>query len=166
MKIRTLFLLIVLVAIGAFAALNWNAFMTPTTLSLGFVVVQAPLGLVMLALLAFLTALFLVFVVYLQASVLLDARRHARELQANRELADQAESSRLTELHRFLEAELKKVADLDAESRAALQTRLDQLDRDLRSAVEESGNTLAAYIGELEDRLEKKTQVQTSDPLP
>ena len=166
MKIRTLFLLIVLVAIGAFAALNWNAFMAPTTLSLGFVVVQAPLGLVMLALLAFLTALFLVFVVYVQASVLLDARRHARELQANRELADQAEASRFTELHRFLEAELKKVADLDAESRAALQARLDQLDRDLRSAVEESGNTLAAYIGELEDRLEKKTQVQTSDPLP
>ncbi|MHB1226798.1 MAG: hypothetical protein ACYC0O_04635 [Desulfurivibrionaceae bacterium] len=33
--------------------------------------------------------------------------------------------------------------------------RLDQLDRDLRSAVEQSGNTLAAYIGELEDRLEK-----------
>ena len=161
MKIRTLFLLIVLVAIGAFAALNWNAFMTPTTLSLGFVVVQAPLGLVMLGLLAFLTALFLVFVVYVQASVLLDARRHARELQANRELANQAEASRFTELRGYLEVELKKLAGLDAESRAAVQARLDRLDHDLRSAVEESGNTLAAYFGELEDRLERGAHGET-----
>jgi len=157
MKVRTLFLLIVVAAIAAFAALNWNAFMAPTTLSLGFAAVQAPLGLIMLGLLVFLTGLFLVFVVYLQTSVLLEARRHARELQANKELADQAEASRFTELRGFLEAELKRQAGLDAESRAALLTRLDQLDRDLRAMVEESANTLSAYIGELEDRIEKGT---------
>ena len=95
MKIRTLFLLIVVVVIIVFAALNWSAFMAPTTLSLGFATVQAPLGLIMLGLLVFLTGLFLVFVVYLQTSSLLETRRHARELQANRELADQAEASRL-----------------------------------------------------------------------
>ncbi|HNS14658.1 MAG TPA: hypothetical protein PKM08_04935 [Syntrophorhabdaceae bacterium] len=157
MKVRTLFLLIVVAAIAAFAALNWNAFMAPTTLSLGFAAVQAPLGLIMLGLLVFLTGLFLVFVVYLQTSVLLEARRHARELQANKELADQAEASRFTELRGFLEAELKRQAGLDAESRAALLARLDQLDRDLRAMVEESANTLSAYIGELEDRIEKGT---------
>lgn len=155
MKVRTLVLLLTLVAIAAFTALNWSAFMTPTTLSLGVANVQAPLGLVMLGLVAFLAALFLVFVVYLQTSVLLEARRHARELQANRELAGQAEASRFTEMRGFLEAELKRQAGLDAESRAVVLARLDQLDRDLRSAVEQSGNTLAAYIGELEDRLEK-----------
>ena len=155
MKVRTLFLLLTVVAIAAFTALNWSAFMTPTTLSLGVANVQAPLGLVMLGLVAFLAALFLVFVVYLQTSVLLEARRHARELQANRELAGQAEASRFTELRGFLEAELKRQAGLDAESRAVVLARLDQLDRDLRSAVEQSGNTLAAYIGELEDRLER-----------
>lgn len=155
MKVRTLFLLLTLAAIAAFTALNWSAFMTPTTLSLGVANVQAPLGLVMLGLVAFLAALFLVFVVYLQTSVLLEARRHARELQANRELAGQAEASRFTELRGFLEAELRRQAGLDAESRAILLARLDQLDRDLRSAVEQSGNTLAAYIGELEDRLER-----------
>jgi len=157
MKVRTLFLLIVVAAIAAFAALNWNAFMTPTTLSLGFAAVQAPLGLIMLGLLVFLTGLFLVFVVYLQTSVLLEARRHARELQTNKELADQAEASRFTELRGFLEAELKRQADLDAESREALLARLDQLDRDLRAMIEESANTLSAYIGELEDRIEKGT---------
>ncbi len=157
MKIRTLFLLIIVAAIAAFATLNWNAFMTPTTLSLGFATVQAPLGLIMLGLLVFLTGLFLVFVVYLQTSVLLETRRHTRELQANKELANQAEASRFTELRGFLEAELKRQADLDAESREALLARLDQLDRDLRAMVEESTNTLSAYIGELEDRVEKGT---------
>ena len=155
MKARTLLLLLAVVAIAAFTALNWNAIMAPATLSLGVANVQAPLGLVMLGLVAFLAALFLVFVVYLQTSVLLEARRHARELQANRELADQAEASRFTELRGFLEAELTRQAGLDAESRVVVLARLDQLDRDLRSAVEQSGNTLAAYIGELEDRLER-----------
>jgi hypothetical protein len=155
MKIRTLFLLIVLAAISVFTALNWSAFMAPTTLSLGVAVFQAPLGLVMLGLLVFLLALFLGFVVYLQTSVLLDMRHHTRELQQSRELADQAEASRFTELRGFLEEALKKQADLETESRAAMVARLDQLDRDLRAAVEESHNTLSAYIGELDDRLER-----------
>jgi len=161
MKIRTVFLLITLIVFAAFAALNWSAFMAPTTLSLGFAVVQAPLGLAMLGLLAILTALFLVFVLYLQTTVLMDARRHARELQLNRELADKAEASRFTELRGFLEAELKRQASLGAETRAAVLARLEQLEGDLRIAVEESGNTLSAYIGELEDRLEHKSANQT-----
>lgn len=155
MKIRTLLLLLVLGAIAAFAALNWGAFMAPTILSLGFAEVQAPLGLVMLGLLAFLTAVFLVFVTYLQTSVLLEARRHSRELKTQRELADQAEASRFTELRGFLEEELKKQADQTAETTAAILARLDQVERELRTAVEQSGNTLAACLGELEERLER-----------
>ena len=33
--------------------------------------------------------------------------------------------------------------------------KLEALERDLRLVVEQSGNTLAAYIGEIEDRLEQ-----------
>jgi hypothetical protein len=158
MKVRTLFLLIVVVAIGVFATLNWNVIVMPTTLSLGVTVVEAPLGLVMLGILVFLTASFLVFVVYLQTSALLEARRHARELQSNRELADQAETSRFTELKRFLEVELKRQVGLNAELRDVVLARVDQIDRDLRAMIEQSSNTLSAYIGELEDRLEKGGQ--------
>ena len=66
--------------------------MAPTTLSLVFTTVDAPLGLIMLAAVAFFTILFLVYLAYLQATVLLDARRHSRELEASRSLADQAEA--------------------------------------------------------------------------
>lgn len=155
MKLHTLLLLLVLAAIAAFSALNWGVFITPTELSLGFTSVLMPLGLVMLGLLVFLTAIFLVFVVYLQGSALLETRRNSRELQANRELADQAEASRFTELRAFMAAELAKQANLNAELKDTALARADQLERDLRSAIEQSGNTLAAYIGELEDRLEK-----------
>lgn len=160
MNIRTLFLLIILSAIAAFAALNWSVFITPTTLFLGFVTVQAPLGLIMLGLLILLTVFFLIFVVYQQTSALFDTRRHSRELQANRELADKAEASRFTELRIFLDMELKRQAGLDAESRAAVLARLDQLDHDLRLAIDQSGTTLSAYLGELEDRLERAVHGQ------
>lgn len=161
MKTHTLLLLVILTAIAAFAALNWNVFIAPTELSLGFTTVQIPLGLVMLGLLIFVTALFLAFVVYLQASALLETRRYSRELQANRKLADQAEASRFTELRAFLDAELRKQASVNAEAKSGVIARIDLLEHQLRSHVEQSGNTLAAYIGELEDRLDK-----TRNPPP
>jgi hypothetical protein len=140
MKTRTLFLLAVLTSIAAFAAVNWNAFIMPATLSIGVASIQAPLGLVMLGVIAFLTGLFLVFVLYLQATVLFDARRHAKDLRANRELADKAEASRFTELHNFLEAELRKLSLRDEASQAATLNRIDQLQRDLQVMLKQSEN--------------------------
>jgi hypothetical protein len=109
----------------------------------------------MLGLMALLAALLMAYVVYLQTSVLLEARRHAHELQANRVLADKAEASRFTELHAFLETELKNQTDLHAESRSVVMARVDQLDRNLRALMEQTENTLLAHIGELDDRVER-----------
>ncbi|MFT7324881.1 MAG: putative membrane protein [Rhodoferax sp.] len=154
MKKRTLLILLVLLALGAFTTLNWTAFMAPTTLSLGVADVQAPLGLVMLAFMTVLITVFLIYVVTLQTTVLLDTRRHNQEQQSNRALADKAEASRFTELRAYMEVEMKKQAALDAESLAAVITRVNRLDQDFHQALEQSSNSLAAYIGELENRLE------------
>ena len=156
MYLRTLLLLLILGASAAFAAVNWGAFTTPTNLSLIFYTVQAPLGLIMLGLAAILTVLFLIALVYLQTSVIIETRRHAREVRAQRELAEQAETSRFSDLRAFLETELPKLASQTADLKTDVQTRLEQLDQNLRSAVEQAGNTLSAYIGELEDRLERE----------
>ncbi len=156
MKVRSLVLLGVLGLFLIFMVLNWTTILAPTTLNLGVADVNAPLGLVMLGMIAVLTALFLVFIVYLQTSVLLEARRHAKELQTNRELADKAEASRFTELRQFMDAEIQKHASLQAESKASLLTKLDVLSADIHRAIDSSGNSLSAYIGELEDRLETK----------
>ncbi len=153
MKLRSLLLLVVLLAIAAFTLLNWSVIMTPTALTLGVAEVQAPLGLIMLGLMVALIALFLVYVLYLQTTVMFDARAHAKELQSNRNLADQAEASRFTELRTFLDTEFKRMGTADAAVKTALTTRIDQLERDLRLTVEQSGNSLAASLGELDDRL-------------
>ncbi|MES2499380.1 MAG: LapA family protein [Pseudomonadota bacterium] len=136
--------------------LNWSTIMAPTTLNLGVAEVNAPLGLVMLGMIAVLTALFLIFIVYLQTSVLFEARRHAKELQTNRELADKAEASRFTELRQFMDAEIQKQAAAQAELKAAFMSKIDVLNAEINQAINQSGNSLSAYIGELEDRLETR----------
>jgi hypothetical protein len=156
MPLRTILIFLVLAAIAIFAALNWSAFTAPTVLRLGFATIEAPLGLIMLGLTVLLAFMFLIFVTYLQTSVLLESRRHARELQAQRDVAEQAEASRYSRLREFLESELQKIRYRSELAETGVIARLDQLDRELRAAIEQSGNTLAAYIGELEDRLEQK----------
>jgi hypothetical protein len=125
--------------------------------------VEAPLGLILLGIATLLTLLFLVYVVYLQSSTLLESRRYGRELQAQREIADQAEASRLTQLRSFLEAELQKLANQTEEAKVGMLFRVDQLEKDLRATVEQSANSLAAYLGEIDDRFERTISGKVPD---
>ena len=123
---RAIACFLVLVLAGLFALLNWDVFTALTPLSLGFMIVQAPLGVIMLSFVVLLCLLFIVWIVSLQAVALRDARRQTKELHAQRDLADRAEASRFTEL------------------RADLIARLD-----------ENAHATAAYFGQLEDRMER-----------
>ena len=134
MNFRTILLIVVLGFIGVFAIINWPDIVAPTTLSLIVTDIQAPLGLVMLGLIVLLSILFLIFIVYVQAGAMADRRRMMRDLESQRELANQAEASRFSELRTYLE-----------QAFASAET-----------VTKESGNTLSAYLGELEDRLERK----------
>lgn len=155
MSLRLVLVLLSLLVFGAFVAVNWSAFVAPTPLSLGVAVVEAPLGLLMLGVLAAVTALFLVYMAWWQGRVLLETRRHTQELQAQRALADQAEASRFTTLQAEMKAELARLAaHVDA---SAAQTR---------QALQDSGNTLAAYIGEVEDRVERALDPAAAPRLP
>ncbi len=145
MGVRSAFLLIIVLLIAALAALNWPTLAAPTAVSLGFMQVNAPLGLVMLGLTTALGVFFLIYALYLQSSVLLEGRRHAKEIAAQRDLADKAEASRFTELRLFLEQQEQKRAARVTELEAALLAR-----------VEQSDNTMAAHLGQIEDRLERR----------
>lgn len=157
MYLRTILIVIVLGLLAIFALFNWSAFMSPTTLTFGVGTVEAPLGLILLAIVGLSTLLFLIYIVFLQSTSLLEGRRQARELQSQRELADRAEESRFQQLRAAMETELTNLETQTKESNAAVLARLDALERDMRSAVEQSGNTLAAYLGEIEDRFERST---------
>lgn len=163
MRFRTLFLFLVLALTGLFALLNWPAFTQPTTLSLVFGTIEAPIGLIMLAITFLLGAMCLAYLIYVQGTALMESRRHQRELQSHRELADKAEASRFTELHNFVNDELRKLEAMQADTRTQLLSRVEQMEQRTRSALQETGNSLSAYIGELEDRLEHRRSPNGSD---
>lgn len=156
MGLRTAVLLIVVLLIAALAALNWGTIATPTLISIGFMQVTAPLGLIMLGLTALLGIFFVAYVVYLQSSILMETRRHTKEMQAQRDLADKAEASRFTELRSFLETQENVHMARNAERHAALLARIEQVEAAARQRAEQSENTIAAHIGQLEDRLERR----------
>lgn len=132
MKIRSLLLILFLVLVLAFVALNLDQILQPTSLNLGLATIQAPLGLAMLGLLALALLVFAVALVYLQTAHLMELRRAMKEVAEQRGLADQAEASRFTALQQAMRTEFQE----------------------LKLVVEQTGNGLAAGLGELEDRLE------------
>lgn len=143
---RTLFALLVLLLLALFAWLNWGEITRPTPLSLGLTRVEAPLGLVLVIALGVVSLLYLIFAIGLETAALLEVKRYARELLHYKKLAEDAEQSRYTELRRCLEAELGRLAEAEREEIRALEARVEEL-------LEKHGNTLAAYIGELEDQI-------------
>jgi uncharacterized integral membrane protein len=163
MRARTLILIVLLAALALFAAINWQAFVAPTTLSLIVTQVQAPLGVIMLGFTVAIATAFLIYIVYMQTAVVLELRRQARALEAQRELADSAEASRFTELRDYLARELSTLRTGNQPGNE-LQLKLDQLQRELREEIHTAGNTLAAYIGELEERLERRALPATDRP--
>ncbi|MEX8194391.1 LapA family protein [Comamonas guangdongensis] len=149
MNFRTLSIAIIVALIAVLAAFNWTALATPTAVSFGVTEIQAPLGVLMLALTVLLSVFFIAYVLWMQGSVLMEARRHNKEMQAQRDLADKAEASRFTELRGVLEA-------MHARDKQELIERLDALEAHLVSRAQESDNSTAAYVGQLEQQLHQR----------
>ena len=69
--------------------------------------------------------------------------------------SENAEASRFYQLKTSLEEALREQSNQATQFNNTLLARLEKLDQDLRVAVEQSSNSLAAYIGEVEDRFER-----------
>lgn len=140
---------IVLALTALFAAMNWPAFNTPQSLWLGFATVTAPLGVLLLGALVIVAVLLLVE----QSAALAESRRHAREVDAQRKLAERAEASRYTDLHAYLTEEMGRAEQRALDTRATIINRLDALERDLRAAIEQNSASVATYLADHEERL-------------
>ena len=162
MSLKSLLLLIIGIAVLAFVGLNWAAMNTPTDLNLGFTEIRAPLGLVLLGLMAALSVVFVAMVAYTQGTVLVETRRHAKELAAQRELADKAEASRFTDLRAHLDQEMTRLTDSVAMQTREMLSRVDRAEMGLRDrpvdaevsrlvqAVENHNRDLHARVDRLE----------------
>lgn len=155
MTYRSFFIVLALAALALFAALNWTAFITPTTLNLGFAEVNAPLGLIMLIATGVVAALFLLYIVFQQAGVILETRRYTKELKSQRDLADSAEASRFTELRSYLQTELQRIEAMNAAAQRETGARIDKLEQVLQDRQAEAARSLSAYLGEIEDKLDR-----------
>jgi uncharacterized integral membrane protein len=153
MRVRTALLLVILSALGVFTALNWSAITTPTPLYLVVARVEAPLGVLLLGVIVGITALYALFLTWIETEALLEARRSARELHAQRRLVESAEASRYEELRAYLQGEFAELRALPDQTARGTIARLERMEAELRSEIERAGNTLAAYVGELEERL-------------
>ena len=160
MRVRTIFLVIFIVLVAGFAALNMEEFMRTSVLSLGFATVQVSLGLVMLILLVVVTVVFLGSTVLMQSSNLLETRKYARELNVQRDLADKAETSRFTELRQYFEVRAVAEKERDLIAQQLWVERLAAQDRSIMARLDQTDNTVAAHLGQLEDRFDKNTAVR------
>ena len=144
MRTRTLLVVLALLLIVAFVAINWSVFAASTKISFVFTSVEVPTGLVMLGILALIVLTFGIYSAVSWSAILLEFRRQAKELTAQRTLADQAEASRFTELRAVMHDELEHLAD-----------RMTQMHDTFRTEIRDNANSLAATIGELDDRIQK-----------
>jgi len=151
MNARSILLTLMVVVVVAVAALNWPAFTAPTRIDLLFAKVDFPLGLLMLGALACFVLTLAILLAMSHARALVETRRHHKEVERLRALAEQAEASRLEGLRTAL---LEEFGRLDA--------RLVQLQQANRQALHEDVNSIAAMIGELDERLAQGTSVRPS----
>ncbi|MGV8805647.1 MAG: hypothetical protein ACWA6Y_11880 [Polaromonas sp.] len=165
MRIRTLLLLIAIVLVAGFVALNVDEFTRVSVLNLGFTTISVSLGLVMLALLIAATVIFLASTLYMQSKNMMESRTLSRELTTQRELADKAEASRFTELRAYLEEQTLAAQRRESALGTVLADRFAQQQQVLLARLEQSDNTLAAHMGQLEERLMLKRVMTPDAPI-
>lgn len=149
MRSRLVLLVLAILLVAGFAALNWSEVVRPSPLLFGPVVMDAPLGAILLGLLALAVVAFVLSAGAMRTSALLESRHHYKELEAQRQLADKAEASRFTELRQHLDTQLREMRERDAMVSTELQ-------RELRAQSEQSNRMITARLNELEHRLESR----------
>jgi uncharacterized membrane protein YccC len=149
MRARLIFIVAAILVVAGFAALNWAEFTRPTPLSFGILSTTVPLGTVMLTFMAIILAVFLVSSATQESRHLLEHRRHSRALQAQRDLAEKAESSRFTDLRQHLTETRQRTAIAATEFEKSVM----QSQRELRAQLEQMNQALLARISELEAHL-------------
>jgi biopolymer transport protein ExbB/TolQ len=141
--------LLLAAALIALAAINWATLAAPVNVSFLLAHRPVPLGVVLLIFGAVLAAVFAVYLLRLQLRALAAARRSAAELRRQRELADEAENSRFAELRQYLQREL-----------TALSQQQQASEQRLHQEIVAHANSLAASIGQLDERLGREHSTQ------
>lgn len=112
MKIRTIFLMLVLILMAVFLVINWSALSTVMTVNLVYTEIQAPLGIIVVGGFGALVFVLLVYMLWQQASVTMELRAAYKESRNARTVADDAEKSRFAESNRLMIERIEKLEAL------------------------------------------------------
>lgn len=137
MNILGAIILVALVLLAVFTLANWAVLTAPTTLSFVAFNIEGPLGVILLGITLVLVALFALYALSLRTHMLMESHRHNQELQAQRKLAESAETSRIDAL------------------RTQVDTRMDAAEQSMKLALNEATNSLAALVGEMDDKIDR-----------
>jgi uncharacterized integral membrane protein len=132
-RVRSVLVLVAAGLAALFIALNWRLFAAPAKLNLLLTSADVPVGVAMLMLFTLALLMLWVMMSRWQGTLLMEFRRQAKELQAQRLLAESAEASRFTELGALVREEVAK----------------------LRTELHETEHSIAATLGEMDDRLRR-----------
>jgi uncharacterized integral membrane protein len=144
-------ILVAVLLLVVFALANWSVLIAPATLSFLLFQVEGPLGVILLAGMLVLLALFVLYALALRTRSLMESRRQMQELEAQRKLANDAEASRLKELRAAIEREFARLHD----TFGGFDARLAQQDQALKRSLDEAANGLAALVGEVDDKIDR-----------
>lgn len=170
MRIQSTLVFLSLLALALLAVLNLDALTEATGVSLGvgrWSQINPALAMLGVAVVGLLLAL--IGGALDQRSSEQTLRRAQQDLAAQRELADKAEGSRMAALQRHLDLQAQATQHRERELLAQFDDRLQQVQQTLQRQLDEVGHSLGAYIGEVEDRLERRRllrPLQAERPRP
>lgn len=160
MRLRTVLFVVATALVVLFALLNWAEISRPTPLNLGWTQVNAPLGLILLGLLALATLGFLASGAIQRTRHVQQEREQAKALQDQRDLADRAEASRFIDLRKTLDDYRRETRDHEKTAAAEREQWVTRSQRELRGLLDQMHRSLTAYLGEMEARLDARIDAQ------
>ena len=156
MRSRFVLLLVAILLVAGFAALNSAEIMKPSPVNFGLFTADAPLAAIMLGLLAVALLVFLASAAAASARMRDIENRYHRDLQVQRDLAEREEASRFTQLRQHFDEHLRENRQRDAIVSTEFERNMIQGHRELRGQLEQLHHTLATRLGELESRLDAR----------
>ena len=120
MKIRTLGMLLIVIVMAVFLIINWGTLSQVTTVNLVYTEMEAPLGIIVVAAFAAVVVLLMAYTVWHQASVMMELRAAYKEARTARQMAEDADKSRIAEIRADFKERMEKME-------ALLATRTDEV---------------------------------------
>lgn len=148
MKIRTLGMLLIVIVMAVFLIINWGTLSQVTTVNLVYTEMEAPLGIIVVAAFAAVVVLLMAYTVWQQASVMMELRAAYKEARTARQMAEDADKSRIAEIRADFKERMEKME-------ALLATRTDEVIHLMAERNQLEDETLSKFRAEQQARADE-----------